>query len=180
MITFFVPGVPIPKGSAKAFYNKKLGRAMVVQDNRDKINAQQHQSYHENPEKRRQQALKHRNAHLEEEVRARCREWAKNNPEKMRNHWADTGKRKRAIRKGVTVEKFKAAEIYERDGWICQLCHKKVNKRLRYPNPLSRSLDHIMPISLGGTHERKNVQLAHYKCNVDIKAGGIKQLRLIS
>lgn len=33
---FFVQGVPVPKGSAKAFYNKHLGRAQVVQDNADK------------------------------------------------------------------------------------------------------------------------------------------------
>lgn len=32
-ITFWVPGVPVPKGSAKAFYNRRLGRAQVVQDN---------------------------------------------------------------------------------------------------------------------------------------------------
>lgn len=36
MISFFVPGVPIPKGSAKAFYVKALGRAVVTQDNGDK------------------------------------------------------------------------------------------------------------------------------------------------
>jgi Holliday junction resolvase RusA-like endonuclease len=34
MITFFVPGVPVPKGSAKAFVVK--GRAIVTQDNRAK------------------------------------------------------------------------------------------------------------------------------------------------
>lgn len=35
-VSFFVPGTPIPKGSAKAFYNKHMGRAQVLQDNRDK------------------------------------------------------------------------------------------------------------------------------------------------
>ena len=34
MITFFVPGIPVPKGSAKAFVVK--GRAVVTQTNRDK------------------------------------------------------------------------------------------------------------------------------------------------
>jgi crossover junction endodeoxyribonuclease RusA len=34
--TFFVPGTPVPKGSARAFYNKKLGRALIVQDNSEK------------------------------------------------------------------------------------------------------------------------------------------------
>ena len=33
MITFFVPGVPVPKGSGRAFYNKKKGVSYVVQDN---------------------------------------------------------------------------------------------------------------------------------------------------
>jgi len=36
MVSFFVPGTPIPKGSAKAFYIKALGRAVVTQDNADK------------------------------------------------------------------------------------------------------------------------------------------------
>uniref|UniRef100_A0A6H1ZVV2 Putative homing endonuclease n=1 Tax=viral metagenome TaxID=1070528 RepID=A0A6H1ZVV2_9ZZZZ len=146
--------------------------------NRDKINAHQKRYRLENSEKIKEQGKKRRDADPEKS-RAQCREWAKQNPEKMRRHWADTGKRKRALLKGVKVEIFKAHEIYERDGWICQLCHKKVNKKLRFPNPLSRSLDHIIPLSLGGTHERKNVQLTHYKCNVEIKTGGIKQTRLI-
>jgi Holliday junction resolvase RusA-like endonuclease len=34
--TFFVPGTPVAKGSAKAFYNKKVARAFVVQDNAGK------------------------------------------------------------------------------------------------------------------------------------------------
>jgi len=35
-LQFFVPGTPVPKGSAKAFYVKKLNRAIVTQDNREK------------------------------------------------------------------------------------------------------------------------------------------------
>ena len=31
-IEFFVPGVPAPGGSKKAFYNKRTGRAMIVDD----------------------------------------------------------------------------------------------------------------------------------------------------
>lgn len=32
-VTFFVEGLPIPKGSVKAFYVKKINRAVVVNDN---------------------------------------------------------------------------------------------------------------------------------------------------
>jgi crossover junction endodeoxyribonuclease RusA len=35
-ITFFAAGVPVAKGSAKAFYNKRAGRAFVVQDNSER------------------------------------------------------------------------------------------------------------------------------------------------
>lgn len=36
MITFFVAGVPVPKGSAKAFMRKGMRFPVVVQDNADK------------------------------------------------------------------------------------------------------------------------------------------------
>lgn len=69
-------------------------------------------------------------------------------------------------------------EIYERDGWVCQLCHKKVNNRLKHPNPFSPSLDHIIPLSKGGPHSRANVHLAHLRCNLRAHTGGVKQIRL--
>lgn len=33
MIQFFVPGIPAPKGSARAFYIKKLGRSVITNAN---------------------------------------------------------------------------------------------------------------------------------------------------
>jgi len=36
MISFFVPGIPIPKGSAKGFYIKGLNRVVITQDNGEK------------------------------------------------------------------------------------------------------------------------------------------------
>mgnify|MGYP001154407707 CR=1 FL=1 len=36
MISLFVPGVPVPKGSAKAFYNRQAGKIVTMQTNRDK------------------------------------------------------------------------------------------------------------------------------------------------
>ena len=55
--------------------------------------------------------------------------------------------------------------IFERDGWICQLCGKPVNPGIRFPDPMSPSLDHIHPLALGGQHIPDNLQLAHYGCN---------------
>ena len=36
MISFFAPGTPIPKGSAKGFYVKSLDRVVITQDNGEK------------------------------------------------------------------------------------------------------------------------------------------------
>ena len=36
MATFFVPGIPVPKGSAKAFMRKGMRFPVVIQDNADK------------------------------------------------------------------------------------------------------------------------------------------------
>lgn len=35
-IKFTVPGIPVPKGSARAFVNKRTGKAIVMQTNREK------------------------------------------------------------------------------------------------------------------------------------------------
>lgn len=56
-------------------------------------------------------------------------------------------------------------EIFERDRGRCQLCGELVDRTLQWPDPMGVSLDHIIPVSRGGTHEPKNVQLAHWKCN---------------
>lgn len=55
--------------------------------------------------------------------------------------------------------------IFKRDGWMCQICFRPVNPELKWPDPDSATLDHIVPFSLGGEHTRENVRLAHARCN---------------
>lgn len=66
----------------------------------------------------------------------------------------------------ATAERFDPHEVYERDGWICQLCSQPVDQNLDYPDPLYPSLDHILPLAANGEHSRSNTQLAHWICNV--------------
>lgn len=66
--------------------------------------------------------------------------------------------RRRALQRGVEHQPYKAAEIALRDQGICGLCHKRVAKA-------DRSIDHILPLSLGGADAPYNVQLAHLRCN---------------
>lgn len=73
---------------------------------------------------------------------------------------------RRAIKSGATAEPVKAEDVFERDGWRCGICRRKVNKNLKWPHPMSASLDHIIPLVKGGTHGCVNVQLAHLRCNL--------------
>ena len=62
-------------------------------------------------------------------------------------------------------ERYSLAEIAERDGWRCQLCGRMVSKMAKWPARNSASIDHVVPLSEGGTDLRANVQLAHFGCN---------------
>jgi 5-methylcytosine-specific restriction endonuclease McrA len=71
-------------------------------------------------------------------------------------------------------------EIAERDRWKCRLCGKRVMRSRPWPDPLSPSLDHIVPLTKGGAHDPSNVQLAHLRCNTAKgNRGGGEQLMLI-
>jgi 5-methylcytosine-specific restriction endonuclease McrA len=60
----------------------------------------------------------------------------------------------------------RVSDLIARDGLACGICAEPVDPALLYPNPFSRSVDHIMPIARGGAHTPENCQLAHLRCNV--------------
>jgi len=91
----------------------------------------------------------------------------------------DGRKARRALQRAAQVEPVNVAKVYERDRWRCGLCSKRVDRRLKYPHPMSASLDHIVPLSLDGAHSMANVQLAHLACNLSKSNGGSQQLALI-
>lgn len=74
--------------------------------------------------------------------------------------------KRRAQKRGTQVEDLRPIDIYERDIWLCGLCVTPVDPDSAWPDPMSPSLDHIIPLSKGGTHTYENVQLAHLTCNV--------------
>ena len=73
----------------------------------------------------------------------------------------------RRVRKlGNEHEDFELREIFDRDGWQCQLCGQPVDREAKWPHPEFPTLDHIVPVSKGGGHLRSNVQCAHLHCNL--------------
>lgn len=87
--------------------------------------------------------------------------------------------RRRAKMHGAASEPYTLAEIAARDEHGCQLCGNRVRMDLVYPDPMSPSIDHIVPISDGGSDLRVNVQLAHLVCNLRKGTGGTQQLRMV-
>ena len=49
---------------------------------------------------------------------------------------------------------------------VCGLCGKPVDKSIKYPDPMSPTVDHIIPVSRNGDPiSLDNLQLAHRYCN---------------
>lgn len=125
-----------------------------------------------------------------ERKKIRNREWDKKNrdkaKERKRRFYALNPDAKKAYDRtrrarinGAVVEKYKSEDIFERDGWRCQLCGKKINRKLKSPHLMSATIDHIVPLALGGNDTTKNVQAAHMVCNSSKRHKNIGQLRLI-
>lgn len=63
-------------------------------------------------------------------------------------------------------------KVFERDHWRCYICAMRVDKRLRWPHPMSASLDHVVPMSRGGGHTYANCACTHLYCNQKKNVGG--------
>ena len=56
-------------------------------------------------------------------------------------------------------------DLYERDQGICQICGLPVHPYKGCDNSWDGTIDHIIPLSVGGKHCMENCQLSHRICN---------------
>jgi len=74
-------------------------------------------------------------------------------------------RRRRARLRHARAEPYQDQEIFLRDKGKCFFCRADVDPSLRYPDPQALVVHHIHPISKGGPDIRKNVAIAHLRCN---------------
>ncbi|PYC75203.1 hypothetical protein C7C45_04865 [Micromonospora arborensis] len=79
--------------------------------------------------------------------------------------WAEMAKRRARDHGAPAVELVKRREVFERDGWLCQLCGEPTLRETG-TDPRSASVDHTIPLTEGGSHTYDNTVTAHLACNV--------------
>jgi len=92
-------------------------------------------------------------------------------------------RRRRVNENGDFESGISAKGISKRDGDVCYLCENKVRWDVNYLDDYYPTIDHVIPISKGGTHTWDNVRLAHRLCNMykrDNEVGNeVKQLSIL-
>lgn len=71
-------------------------------------------------------------------------------------------------RQSLTVKpsRLSCDEIAVRDGFVCHICNGLVDMTLPRTVGLGATVDHVIPLSKGGSDEPDNLRLAHWSCNV--------------
>ena len=72
---------------------------------------------------------------------------------------------RRARIKRVTFESFDPKDILIRDGYRCWICDRITDKDAHPESDFYPSVDHVVPLALGGSHTPENTRCAHRICN---------------
>ena len=73
--------------------------------------------------------------------------------------------KRRALKRDAYVADVYRLKVYEADGYRCHLCGRMTDKTKQAPHPKAPTIDHIIPLAVGGTHEPLNCRTAHFECN---------------
>lgn len=87
---------------------------------------------------------------------------------KYQNHKKQVKKdyRFNLAKKNGKYEDITLAKLYKRDNGKCYICGKHLILNDKYNRPDAPTIEHVVPISKGGTNTWSNVKLACRECNV--------------
>lgn len=74
-------------------------------------------------------------------------------------------KYKRRTAEKNKCEPFTTEEILDKTSGLCSLCFEEINLSLPQSHPLGLNIDHIQPLSKGGSNMKYNLLAAHRACN---------------
>ena len=95
------------------------------------------------------------------DARERSSAWRRENPDKARAK----DSRRRALKAGAFVEDVDVMAVYESEGGSCFVCREPIDLSLKFPDRESLTLEHVIPLALGGKHAYENCSVSHYGCN---------------
>lgn len=68
-------------------------------------------------------------------------------------------------KRGLAPGDYSDRQVFEKDDWICWLCHKEIQAGAAWPDPKCSTVDHMLPILYGGDDDFENARAAHWGCN---------------
>lgn len=86
------------------------------------------------------------------------RAWRTKYPERYRAARRTAEGARRARKRGAFIEQVRPDVVIERHGGHCGICGEKIEGAFH--------VDHVIPLSKGGSHGYSNVQPAHPVCNL--------------
>lgn len=92
----------------------------------------------------------------------------RSNPD-FRRYMIDKAKDRAHRRKAggrTQAEVITISALMVRDGDRCYLCGRQVSDDVPFNHPLKANVEHVVPLSRGGSHDWGNVKVACMSCNV--------------
>jgi 5-methylcytosine-specific restriction endonuclease McrA len=154
----------------KLRYNtERAARRVAVPELGEAHRARSRAWYHENIEAAKARSKRWRESNAEY-VAARCAQWRDENRERVREMNREAHARapektrarvstRRARKAAAFVEAVEPRVVWQMHGGCCGICHEFVEYD-------GMHVDHVVPLSRGGTHGYVNVQPAHSFCNL--------------
>lgn len=165
---------PLPKGKLGRRAKCKECEAKIAKIRRKK-NPQAHKASVEKYRVSHPEIIARKNAKYYQKHKIRLvkktQQWRKNNPEKYAEHNRLKEHRRRARKLENGTEPYTEKQVLELYGKLCHICESKIN--LSAPRKVGTKgwekglhIDHIVPISKGGSDTLDNVRPTHALCNL--------------